>query len=249
MTQARHFLVNAYNATAQPTDPVDGYSVHVAKTGALGAFADYPNYIAVYDSTIGWVYSYPRVGDRMTQNIGAEETFFFTPQAATPPSTWVRKSNMYSYKENDQNLTTAYVGIGDWEPAYPYTTTGTFGAFVWNTTNGELSLSRDIYGSLRMTWSFNVQQIASGNQNSFTVKIQKDAGGVGSWVDMDGGFGGGNTFSNASMFYDHVTICVQDPSASEDDAYRAVARCESDSADNLLTVADASVCCQEISPW
>ena len=249
MSLANHYRVDNFNVTAQPTDPRDGYSVHIAKTGAFGTFADYPGRIATYSTDFGWSYTRPRPGDRMTRIRGEEETFFYTPLSGEAAAQWVRRSNMYSYKENDQNLTTAYAAVGDWEPADPYTTTGTFGAFVWDTTDGEISLSRGIYGSLRMTWSFNVQQIASGNQNSFTVKIQKDAGGVGTWVDMDGGFGGGTTFSNASMMYGHVAICVQDPAASEDDVYRAVIRCESDSADNLLTLADASICCQELSPW
>jgi hypothetical protein len=249
MGYGRIFTVTAFNAVAQPTDPSDGAMLHIKKTGAIGAFSDYGDHIAEYTDLVGWIYHYPHAGDRCIVVNQPEVCMHFTPAAGTPAHEWIRKGNMYSYKENDQNLTTAYAVIGDWEPADPYIAPANLGAFTWDTVNGEIEMERGAWGDIRMTWSFNVQQIAAGNQNSFTIKIQKDAGGVGSWVDMDGGFGGGNTFSNASMFYDHVTICVQDSSAAEGDKYRSVIRCESDSADNLLTVADASVCVQEILPW
>jgi|GEM_PF-3724943 len=249
MAQARHFLVNAYNATSQPTDPVNGYSVHIASTGAAGTFADYPGYIATYNSVFGWTYEYPKVADRMTQIAGSEQTFFFTPQGPSPASTWVSKSNLYSYKSNTQDLTTSYAAVDDWEPADPYSTASTFGAFTWSTTDGVLSLSRTVYGSLELIWCVHVQQTASGNLNTYTVKAQKDAGGTGSWVDMDGGFAGGSTYSDTNLFHASATICVQDAAAQEDDEYRLVAQVESDSADNLLTITSASLSAKEISPW
>lgn len=249
MTLARNIVVASISTSAQPVSPADGAN-YLIGAGATGSdWAGQDGNIAFYDSIFGWTITLPRHGDVLTVNDGTGNRLVYTPSGASPSETWVRASQFLvtGGGSASSNLTTSFATLTEFTGPERNDAAGSFGCFDWEgTSSGTMDLARDCYGPLKIRATFSAYQTAAGNQNTFTVKLQKDGGS--GFADVPGTTMMGNTFADTSMWGQAVTIIYSDDAASSGDAYRFQAQVESDSSSNIIRIEQMTVEMEERHP-
>lgn len=234
------YIVKSIGTSSQPGSPADGDTYLLPASGCTGSdWAGQDGRVARYDQAVGWLFFRPGPGSEVVVDDASATRLFFTPATATPASTWVRRSQFLCTGGGSaaSDLTTSFAELTEWTSPEKVDSIGSYGCFDWDqVTPGTMTLARDCYGPLKIRAKFLVQQVAAGNLNTYTIKLQKDSGA--GFVDVVGTVCGGSTYSNALMFVDTAMITYSDDAASSGDEYRFVAQVEADSADNLLRVED-----------
>lgn len=249
MSISTTYLIGDVPTVAQPVSPDDGDTYVIGPSATGTDWAGNDGLIATWSDDLGWILLRPKVGDRILVNSGVNLSALYTPSTASPASTWVRNSQFLvtGGGTSSSNLTTTFATLTEFSSPEKIDLIGSYGCFNWGGNgDGQMTLDRDVYGVLKIRASFSIFQTAAGNQNTFTIKLQKDSGS--GFSDVPGTVLMGNTFADTSMWGQAVTIIYSDSGATDGDVYRFQGRVESDSATNLMRVENMVIEMEERNP-